>query len=58
MNTKKHLALTLATLLTVALLAGCGAVAKDMAMEAPMENGMIAEGIYDSVKILGICFVG
>ena len=51
MNTKKHLALTLATLLTVALLAGCGAVAKDMAMEAPMENGMIAEGIYDSVTL-------
>lgn len=51
MNRKKQIALALAALLTVALLAGCGAATKDMAMEAPMENGMISEGIYDSITL-------
>lgn len=54
MNTKKWIALLLASLLLVSLLAGCGAERKDAAMndvvaeEAPMEYGSSAEGIYDS----------
>lgn len=53
MNTKKLIALLLTSLMLVSLLAGCGAVSKNMAMDAesfaPMEDNALADGIYDSV---------
>ena len=55
MKMKKTLALLLSGLMLVSLLVGCGAASKDMvAMNsesfAPMENGALADGIYDSLK--------
>ena len=55
MKMKKTLALLLSGLMLVSLLVGCGAASKDMmAMDtetfAPMENGALADGIYDSLK--------
>ena len=55
MKMKKTLALLLSGLMLVSLLVGCGAASKDMvAMDsesfAPMENGALADGIYESLK--------
>lgn len=53
MNTKKQMALLLTALMLISLLAGCSAASKSEAMdyyapeEAPMENGALADGIYD-----------
>lgn len=53
MNTKKQIALLLTALMLISLLAGCSAASKSEAMdyyapeEAPMENGALADGIYD-----------
>lgn len=53
MNTKKQMALLLTALMLISLLAGCSAASKSEAMdyyapeEAPIENGALADGIYD-----------
>ena len=53
MNTKKQMALLLTALMLISLLSGCSAASKSEAMdyyapeEAPMENGALADGIYD-----------
>ena len=54
MKMKKLIALLLTGLMLVSLLAGCAAskdmVAMDTETFAPMENGALADGIYDSLK--------
>ena len=48
MNMKQLIALLLASLMLLSMLSGCSAATKDMAMDAePMENGALADGIYD-----------